>query len=211
MKLPGPIRLAVTAAAALVAALAAAAAVAILAAPRTCFNSRSRIVVVDLEAASGGAAQLFWSDDMAFTEEQSVHAPLQPGTPQRLRFLIPGTGVRWIRLDPSDGAGEIVIRGIQVVDQRGPVLDVPPMSLRPVNQVASMTSDGGAARIETTPGANDPFLYAPVGCLDPPSMAVVTTRALMLVTGIVAALLAAAVVAIATNGRRRAAGRHHGR
>lgn len=163
-------------------------------------SSRSRLVVVDLEVSAGHAAQLYWSDELGFSEERSARAPLQPGVPQRLRFVIPGRGVRWLRLDPTDAAGEIVIRRFELVGERGQTQAIPPLSLRPASQVASLGAIGDALRVETLPGADNPYLYAPIGCLEPGALGVATPFTLFLVSALVVALVGAAAMATVRSG-----------
>ena len=115
----------------------------------------------ELEATGGTAAQLFWTSTLAFNEHDSAVVPLhqRPGAPDRVRFPLPSRPLELVRFDPLDGAGEILIHSMRVVDAGGrTVRDIDPMVMSALNQIESLTPEGDAVRIRTTAGANDPML-----------------------------------------------------
>ena len=127
---------------------------------------------VDMRVSDGRFAEVFWSadvwsTDVSFTPERSVRLPLHVGGTelQRLRFPFPPRDVRWLRFDPTDAAGEIVVGDIVVREPTGRAHRLPPDSLEPANQIASVDRQDGVTRFIATPGAGDPYLLLPVGCL----------------------------------------------
>ncbi|MEO7274564.1 MAG: hypothetical protein ABIX28_17260 [Vicinamibacterales bacterium] len=115
----------------------------------------------ELEATGGTAAQLFWTSTWAFTQEDSTIVALhqRPGTPDRVRFPLPSRPLEFVRFDPIDGAGEVLIHAMRVVDPDGrPLRDIDPMVMSALYQIDSMTPEGRTVRVRTTPGANDPML-----------------------------------------------------
>jgi hypothetical protein len=112
---------------------------------------------------------------------------------------VPASGIRWLRFDPTDAAGEIFIQRVQIVDAAGTARDVPPVSFRPANQIARFVPEGEGVRIVTTPDATDPFLLFPMGCFEPSTgwPATVTNTWLAAISVAVLALLGGAVWAIA--------------
>ena len=125
-----------------------------------------------MRVSDGRFAEVFWSadvwsTDVSFTPERSVRLPLHVGGTelQRLRFPFPPRDVRWLRFDPTDAAGEIVVGDIVVREPTGRAHRLPPDSLEPANQIASVDRQDGVTRFITTPGAGDPYLLLPVGCL----------------------------------------------
>jgi hypothetical protein len=177
---------------------------------------------VELRTSAGTVAQLFWSDDPPnFLEDRSIRVPLQPARDefQRLRFLLPSKGVRWIRFDPTDAPGEVLIRQMHVLDSRGRILRAfDSETLKPANQIASMARHGEATRLVTEPAATDPFVYASLGCLNAvspsDSLLLVTLPTVTFTSLAVVVLLGACVVALGVDafgrGRNRDAPQANG-
>jgi hypothetical protein len=163
-----------------------------------------RTFEIQVRASGGTTAQLFWAADLGFAGERSLQVPLQRMSEgfQLLRFPLPPDGVRWLRFDPTDAPGEVVIGNVRLLDANGNVLETfDPRSFKRANQIASMTQeDDGGTRFTTTTGATDPFLVLSVGDLDRPSLrgrlSLVTPTALLLATIIAISLVAASTVAI---------------
>lgn len=175
-------------------------------------SHRLRTLDVEFRASAGTVAQLFWADTLHFVEEDSIQVPLLPTFEgfQRASFLLPSQGVRWVRFDPTDAPGEVLIKHMRLLDPEGQVLATfDSQNLKPANQIASITQEGDVTRVVTTPGANDPFLFAAFGCLDRPSflesLSLVTPTTLALAAGAAVLLLAACVVVIGGAARGRGA------
>jgi hypothetical protein len=155
-----------------------------------------------MRSSAGTYAQLFWSDAPSFTEQHSARLPLKSaGSFQRLYFPLPADGASWLRFDPMDAPGEAVITEIRLLDSGGKLLaSIGLENLRPAIQIASITRDGDAARIQTMPGGTDPALYLPIGCIDRGSgwrrLTMVTTAGAALVSAAILGLLVACVVVI---------------
>jgi hypothetical protein len=174
---------------------------------------------VEMRASDGAYAQLYWSVDRHFTEEQSARVPLQRVGDgfQQLRFLLPPQDIRWLRFDPTTASGEVLIRRMQLLDARGHVLGTfSSDDLKPVNQIASITQQGGLTRLVIDPAVNDPFVFVATGCLDRASWfarpSMVSPILLALATAAAVALLVAAIVTIgvAAFGRGPGDGPPHG-
>ena len=127
------------------------------------FEPGGRVLEVELLAKGGQYAQIFWSGDFAMSPTESSLAMLhqRPGDFETLRFPLPRKPLEVLRLDPLDGDGEVVIRSMRVVDDRGRVVrTLDPMVLMPLHQIAIIRPEREGVRIVTTPGANDPMLVA---------------------------------------------------
>ena len=137
----------------------------------------ARVVVVEMQVSAGRQARLFWAEDLAFTEAQVTAALLAPeaGVPQRLRFAIPARGVRWLRLDPTDAAGDIFIQRVQILDAHGTVGTLPVESIRPGHHVARLVPEAGGLRVAMAPDATNPTLLLSMGCQEPRSIRTVAT------------------------------------
>jgi hypothetical protein len=156
-----------------------------------------------MRASAGAFAQLFWASDLHFVEEQSLRIPLRmtPDGFQLLRFIVPSRGIRWLRFDPIDASGEVLIRRMQLLRaNREVVRAFDADSLRPANQILSVAWEGEVTRLVTLPKASDPFVFVPLGCLDAHSslehLAVVTPLAAVLATSALGVLLAAGVAVV---------------
>ena len=128
------------------------------------FRPGGRTLEVELVAKGGRYAQIFWSADFAMSPNDSSLAMLhqtQGGqeTFDTLRFPLPQKPLEVLRFDPLDGDGEVLIRRMRVVDERGQtVRTIDPMVMTPLNQIAMMRPEAEGVRIVTTAGANDPML-----------------------------------------------------
>ena len=125
------------------------------------FRPAHGFLEVEMRATGGAAAQLFWTSTWAFTQEESSIVALHthPNDFERVRFPLPNRALEFVRFDPLDGAGEVLIRRMQVLDVAGrPVRTIDPILMSPLNQIASIAQEGENVRIVTTPGANDPML-----------------------------------------------------
>ena len=162
-----------------------------------------RTLELEMQASAGTVAQLFWSSDVGFVEERSSRVPLLP-TPdafQHLRFPLPPASIRWLRFDPIDAPGEVLIDNVRLLDANGRVLETfDPQSFKPANQIASITRQGEVTKIATTPAATDPSLVLPFGRRERFSvrdrLSLVTPLSLALVCTAAFALLAACVLVI---------------
>jgi hypothetical protein len=138
--------------------------VTVAAASTRLFRPGGRVLEVELAAKGGRFAQIFWSADFAMSPNDSSLAMLHQtqggqGAFDTLRFPLPQKALEVLRFDPLDGEGEVVIRRMRLVDDRGrTVRTIDPMVLMPLNQIAIMRPEPDGVRIVTTAGANDPML-----------------------------------------------------
>ena len=100
-----------------------------------------------------------------------------------------------------DAPGEAVVTEMRLLGAGGKLLASFSLEdLRPALQIASITRDGATARIQTTPGGDDPALHIPMGCIDGGlgwrRVTMVTTAGAVLVSAAIIALLIASVVVI---------------
>jgi hypothetical protein len=130
-------------------------------------TSQLWVFEMELRAASGTSAQLFWTPEVDFTEEQSASLPIQAGGPgQMLRFTLP-SGVRRLRFDPTDAAGDVVIGRMVLRDADGGVLTTfAAESLTSPHDVVSITRKGSETLIVAS--GNDPWVNLWIGCLPSP-------------------------------------------
>src|SRR5512134_3606917 len=114
-----------------------------------------------------------------------------------LRFPLPPKPLEVLRFDPLDGEGEVVIRRMRVVDDRGQtVRSIDPGVMLPLNQIAIMRPDRDGVRIVTTPGANDAMLVMRSSWLvEPPRWS-----SLLFVTPFSLTWMATAVVVLISTG-----------
>ena len=155
---------------------------------------------MELRAASGTFAELFWGSDRNFAEPRSTRKPILAGVQsQTLRFTIPG-GVRWLRFDPADAPGEIVIGRMALRQADGHVVTTfGPEALTSAHNIASITRRDSETLLVAS--GNDPFLILPVGCLSSRSNSAAgtwrfTAASLLLVTLVVSGLLVVCVGAV---------------
>ena len=158
---------------------------------------------VELRVSAGSYVQLFWAGDWAFTEERSTRVLLQPTADgfQRLRILFPSRGIRWLRFDPTDASGEVLIRYMRVLDSNRQVLRAfDSQNIKPAHQISSITQEGEFTRLVTALAANDPFVFASLGCQNGPSswdrLSIVTPTAVALASLATLGLLGACVLVI---------------
>jgi hypothetical protein len=164
------------------------------------FPPGGRVLEVEMRATAGTYAQIFWSSDFAMSPNDSSLAPLHPqsGAFETLRFTLPAKPLEVVRFDPIDGPGEVVIRQLRIVDDRGRIVrTIDPQVMSPLYQIAVMRPAQDGFHVITTPGANDPMLVARSSWFSAPprwnSLQFVTALSLTWIAVAVAALIAAGV------------------
>src|SRR5262245_53036438 len=87
------------------------------------FQPDGAVLEVEMRPTGGTAAQLFWTSTWVFSEQDSAVVPLQHhGDFERLRFPLPSRPLEFIRFDPLNGPGEVLIRKMSIVDRNGTTL-----------------------------------------------------------------------------------------
>jgi hypothetical protein len=125
------------------------------------FQPEGSVLEVEMRPTGGTAAQLFWTSTWAFSEQDAAVAPLHqhPGEFERLRFPLPSRPLEFIRFDPINGPGEVLIRRMSVLDRGGNVVrTIDPILLTALHQIDGIMPVGDAVRVVTTKDANDPML-----------------------------------------------------
>ena len=135
--------------------------VTVAAAGSALFRPDGTVLEVEMRATGGTAAQLFWTSTWAFTPEASSVVPLHkhPGEYERLRFPLPPERLLFLRFDPLNSPGEVLIRRIRVLNRDGGVVrTIDPMVLSPLHQIEGLMPVGQDVRVVTTKDANDSML-----------------------------------------------------
>ena len=146
---------------ALVGALVVAPLVAVAIISSFLFTPGGTVLEVEMRATGGTAAQIFWTSGWAFGEEKSSALPLHqhPGEFERLRFPLPSERLLFIRFDPLNGPGEVLIRSMRVLDRDGRVVrTIDPIVMAALHQIEGIMPAGQDVRVVTTKDANDPML-----------------------------------------------------
>ena len=146
---------------ALFVALVVAPLVAVAAISSFLFTPGGTVLEIELRATGGTAAQIFWTSNWAFSPEESSALPLHqhPGQYERLRFPLPSRPLLFIRFDPLNGPGEVLIRSMRVMDRDGKVVrTIDPILLAALHQIEGIMPAGQDVRVVTTKDANDPML-----------------------------------------------------
>jgi hypothetical protein len=114
----------------------------------------------DLSTSSSSNTQLFWDTGTGISEAESARRDYEPHTGlQTVRFPLPSTPLRGLRFDPREGAGQLKIRGIRIVDAGALTKLVLPLDcLQPEHDVAKVETSDNVLVVETTPDASDPIL-----------------------------------------------------
>src|SRR5258705_2111159 len=79
------------------------------------FQPATGFLEIEMRATGGTATQLFWTSTWAFSEEDSTVVPLHthPGDFERVRFPLPARPLEFVRFDPLNGPGDILIRSMR--------------------------------------------------------------------------------------------------
>lgn len=104
-------------------------------------------------------AQLFWDTGAGMSESTSTRATYEPHDGlQTLRFALPATPVKALRLDPGDSAGTWTVRGLRLVDHgQRTRLNLPLDALVPIREIAHLEAGPDELHLVTTDGAKDPI------------------------------------------------------
>ena len=116
---------------------------------------------LDLTTSSPSHAQLFWDTGHGYSEAESLRQEYEPHQGlQVIRYNLPDQALRALRFDPRDkGEGQLVIRGIRVVDAGLRTRAVLPMdSLRPFHDIAGISTADNQLLVRTAEEATDPIL-----------------------------------------------------
>ena len=125
------------------------------------FTPGGTVLEVEMRATGGTAAQIFWTPGWAFSPEESSTLPIHqhPGEFERLRFPLPSRPLLFIRFDPINGPGEVLIRSMRVLDRDGRVIrTIDPIVMAALYQIEGIMPVGQDVRVVTTKDANDPML-----------------------------------------------------
>jgi hypothetical protein len=125
------------------------------------FRPAGTVLEIEMRPTGGTAAQIFWTSTWAFSAEESSTLPLhqRPGEYERFRFPLPSRPLLFIRFDPINGAGEVLIRSMRVLDRDGrTVRTIDPIVMAALYQIEGIVPVGQDVRVVTTKNADDPML-----------------------------------------------------
>src|SRR5262245_36994308 len=122
------------------------------------FRPDGAVLEIEMRAAGGTKAELFWATTATYSARESYTIPLHQGQGpdafERLRFPRPDARIWMVRFDPLDGPGEVLIRGVRVLDRDGRVVrSIDPILLEPLNEIDRVSAAGADLRVVTTPAA----------------------------------------------------------
>src|SRR5262245_54477925 len=109
------------------------------------FRPDGAVLEIEMRAVGGTKAELFWATAATYSARESYTIPLHQGPDafERLRFPLPGARIWMVRFDPLDGPGEVVIRGVRVLDRDGRVVrSIDPILLEPLNEIDRVSASG---------------------------------------------------------------------
>jgi len=165
------------------------------------FRPGGRVLEVEMRPTGGTAAQLFWTSTWAFSADESSVMPLHqhPGEFERVRFPLPSRPLLFVRFDPINGPGEVLIRRMRVLDHDGRTIrTIDPIVMSALHQIEAIMPVGDDIRVVTTPNANDPMLLLRSAWMSaPPAWYSVTFVTPLSLAWIAAACLALVVTALA--------------
>jgi len=114
---------------------------------------------IDVASSFRFPAQLFWDTGAGMSESTSTRATYEPHDDlQTLRFALPATPVKALRLDPGDSAGQWTVRGLRLVDHgQRTRLSLPLDVLVPVREIDRLEVSDDRLHLATTRSASDPI------------------------------------------------------
>lgn len=115
---------------------------------------------MDLTSSGPSPTQLFTNIGNGINEQDSVRRGYEAHTfLQTVRFPLPDKPLTELRFDPRDNPGNVLIRGIRIVDAGQRTRAVLPLdSLLAGQQIASLEATDEGLLIKTTPRATDAIL-----------------------------------------------------
>lgn len=105
-------------------------------------------------------AQVFWDRGTGLSEADSFRVQPEPHNGlQTFRFALPREHLQALRFDPLNGATNLAIRGLRLVDGgQNTRLTLPLDSLRPVREITRLGVEDERLLVATDPAATDPIL-----------------------------------------------------
>ncbi len=124
--------------------------------------------IVRMGSSTNGVCQVYFDTGNGYNGKDSYKFHLQNKNLQKYIFLIPANdGIKSIRFDPLDTAGEVQIKAARIVNKQGDIIKK--FSLRDfkaVNQISAMNINKGILNIKTLENAKDPILEIANSSLD---------------------------------------------
>ncbi len=115
---------------------------------------------VELTSSVDSTLRAYYDDGAGLREELSGFASVAASPkPTKIRMPLPPGVYRGLRLDPTEGAGRVVLHALRTVSLSGRTLDTLPLqSFRAGQQIESLRIQNNALEVVAAPGSNDPQL-----------------------------------------------------
>ncbi len=115
---------------------------------------------VELTSSVDSTLRAYYDDGAGLREDLSGAASVAASpTPAKVRLPFPPGVYRSLRLDPTEGAGRVVLHAVRIVSMMGRTLGVIPLEgFRVGQQVESLRLQSGTLEVIAPPGSNDPQL-----------------------------------------------------
>ena len=124
----------------------------------TTLRSQSELVL-DYQSSVAGIIQVFYDVGNGIREANSSRADVQHTDHfQEVRLKFPTANLSWLRLDPLDRAGSMVLSHLRIARSGKPDIVLAPQTVSAVQQIASINISGDEIFIKTDKEANDPIL-----------------------------------------------------
>lgn len=115
---------------------------------------------VTLTSTSAGTTQVFWDMGPGYDENESSRQPLRvEPKPIMYRYMMPMGRLKALRLDPTDGEGDMTLSHARIVDVWGKVVHTfSAADFRAANDIARLEVHDDTVYLVTKPGARDAVL-----------------------------------------------------
>lgn len=113
---------------------------------------------VNLASTASGHVQVYWEKDGGLTEASSSVLPVAGNAPAAVyRLTVPTGAYDWLRFDPIDGEGTVVVRSARMVDRRGRTIrSIALADFGTQHEIQSMRVGEGGLEIRVVRGGTDP-------------------------------------------------------
>jgi hypothetical protein len=123
-------------------------------------QSKTFLLEVSLSSTKAGNVQVYWDDGSGLSERNSSILPVPAGAaPASYRLAVPLGVYSWIRFDPIDNDGTVVVYSARIIDDIGKTIrNVGLGDFSSLNQIQSLSVVNEGLEIRVVPGGSDPQL-----------------------------------------------------